>query len=1275
MNYKLDADRLWTRHSNTWRFYLLNLNEDIETLALRNFEINSGTVRGDDPEGRRRIKPIKNILFAYPVEKVSDVKPHIEKTQPSKSVPKMQLNKGELRQALKENIVLTMRGGYVIRGKLQKFDDYRLFMRVGNTDMQVYRYGLLKLKKETVPNQTKTNDRSKTRKKRQPEYVEANRPKKKAPSQTKTNDRNETRKKRHPERVEANRPKKEKVPSQTKTNNLHELRKKRERWVEANRENNFEEGIKHLLTDLYPDNAHFIYELLQNAEDAGASEVRFVLTDNNAKFEHNGNRLFSEKDVDAITSIGFSTKRDDPTKIGKFGIGFKAVFAYTATPEIESGEYHFQIRDMVVPNTEGLAPGALGEKETRFVFPFNNPKKSQDKARAEIEKNLRQLNENTLLFLSHIRKIEYHLPDGSGSGSLERREREQDRNRIEISVKRPEDLIPNSTHYLRFEKDVSVRDEKEGKLKKCRIAVAFGMEKSEGRGWRIIPLNPGQVCIYFPAVKETSELRFHMHAPFASTVARDSVRECHANTELLSHLANLIAESMSTIRDQGLLDTEFLRVLPNDMDNLSANYLPIQKKLIRAFNHKKLTPMKQGGHAAASGLYRGSQELSDLIQDGDLARLLGEGGSLPLWVAEPRLIRKRDERGRYVQDTNAQRQNERISNFLTMLDISEWTIEDFIEELKARGDIAIAWMQEKSDDWHQRLYVLLGDFLSSTSLYSHLSRERKEKLFPLRIVRCMDGNYRTGDSCHFLDNAIEVEDNEHQEDFHYVARGVYSSGQNKDQQEKAYEFLKGIGVREVDEAEQVKLILRQRYVKGTINLRKPHHKRDLERFIALVDKEPDKAALFNHYYIFELDNGHWGQPSSHVFVDSPYLNTGLKTYYEAIGEKSEHFRRAISLKYTESDIDSKRLGKFAEEVGAQTKLEIFKHRISEDHPQCYWFLMATGGRFTDTGINEDYSIHEFKTLLSEPSIDKAKLIWRTMRSAPEHCLKARFRWNQSNELREARSSLVHCLKGTEWVPQQKNGRPIFVLPCEASIEHLPEDFSHESEQEWLRAIKFGKIARKQREEDDQRNQRAQEMGFSSADEAETMVEITNLLKQQGRSLDELLRDFGVPKRRAERLIIGLSDAAEKQYEIRARSIKSTGSTIDPRTRLRAQYTRFNNMECQMCRQNMPFKKRNSDEDYFEAVEALRPDHFPKEHEAQHLALCPECAAKYKEYVKKNRAARNVLYNLLKDSSEPEVRLELNDLAIRIWFDEKHWHDLKTVLHYYENVYKVENSTD
>jgi len=37
------------------------------------------------------------------------------------------------------------------------------------------------------------------------------------------------------------------------------------------------------------------------------------------------------------------------TLIGKFGAGFKSVFAVTKTPQIHSGEYHFKIRDFIIP--------------------------------------------------------------------------------------------------------------------------------------------------------------------------------------------------------------------------------------------------------------------------------------------------------------------------------------------------------------------------------------------------------------------------------------------------------------------------------------------------------------------------------------------------------------------------------------------------------------------------------------------------------------------------------------------------------------------------------------------------------------------------------------------------------------------------------------------------------------------------------------------------------------------------------------------------------------
>lgn len=1106
---------------------------------------------------------------------------------------------------------------------------------------------------------------------------------------------------------------------------INQLAEKRKRWVEANRENDFEDGIKNLLTDLYPDNAHFTYELLQNAEDAGASKVQFDLNTDRLEFEHNGDRLFEIEDVTSITSIGVSTKRNDPTSIGKFGIGFKAVFAYTATPEIESGPFHFRIRDMVVPDTAGLAPGALGEKRTRFVFPFDNSEKSSEKARAEIETKLRQLNENTLLFLSNIRRIEYRLPD-STTGSLERRESKNDESQIEIAVTRPGNIVPDSIHYLRFQREVDVRDEDTGELKRCQIAVAFGMDKPQNQDGKIISLNPGQVCIYFPAESETSKLRFHLHAPFASTVARAHVRrDSAANEKLRDHLADLVAESMGTIRDQGLLDVEFLATLPNSSDDISPFYLPILERLVKEFKTKKLVPMAQGGHAVTSECYRDQRNLSDLIDDEDLTTLLDKNKSQPIWVKNPPPPR-RDEKGQFVRDERARQQNEKISNFLTMLGISEWTIEDLIEVLDDQSDSVAGWLKGKQDEWHQSLYVLLGDFLSGApSNPFYIARERREKLFNLCIIRCGDGEYRVGNDCHFIDDSVESDDSlqndftvlvegspsesqeeeTYEENFHYVDSNIYSSGSNRNQQEKARKFLESIGVRKVDDVERVKAILEKRYRKGSLKPREG----DMEKFMALVENQPEKNSLFKNYFIFEVDlerdGSKWFCKPSAVYIDSPYLDTSLTVYHSALDEDSDFFKRALSPNYVESGIDLKRFGEFAVAVGAQTNLKIIDRKVSSEHPEYEDIVLKAPGQFrSDTYTSVDYTIAEFRILLEAPSVNKSKLIWRTMTDTlSAHHLQARYSRNRSQPDRVRTSSLVHELRSAKWVPQ-KNGDTIsFVQPCDASIERLPEGFIHKTGQKWLDAIEFGKTANKQREESAQRDQQAKNFGFDSSEEAELFVKLRQVLKNEDIAVDDVISQYSSqnndikpdfptstvrrPELRKKRVLEQLENAPEKSYEERERRERDSKMEIDQRTSLIKWYTNESGeMICQICKEEMPFKKTDG-EYYFTAVEALTTrfkddelpeNHFPKEYEAQYLALCPECEARY-DYFARTAAGRIKLMEELRDqlmnSDDLEVPVCLGELETSIRFVEAHLHDLKAVLHYYENPQDTEDTTD
>ena len=1080
---------------------------------------------------------------------------------------------------------------------------------------------------------------------------------------------------------------------------IEQLSEKRKELRQQLIENEAMEGFKGLLTLLYSDKVHFIYELLQNAEDAKASEVKFFLNTDRLEFEHNGHELFTIEDVDSITNIGSSTKADDVTNIGKFGIGFKAVFAYTSTPEIESGPFHFRIHDMFVPETEDLTPGSLGQKRTRFIFPFDNPEKPPEMASADIKAKLHQLDANTLLFLSNICKIEYQFPDLT-NGYLKRIESTNDKNRIEISTMRPGNLVPDSIHYLKFTKDVDVQDE-DGRLKPCRIAIAFSLDKPEKGEWKIKPLNPGQVSIYFPAAKEPSNLLFHLHAPFASTVARDSVRDCPANDELRNHISELIAESMTTIHSRGLLDVDFLATLPNDKDQIRYFYQPILKRLVEEFNTKKLVPMKQGEYAIASGSYRtarGERTLSDLINDQDLTTLLEKGDSLPLWIANPPQI------------------NQREDNFLSMLDISEWTIEDLIEVLETQSDTVIEWLKQKSDEWHQELYAFLQD---------NLSNYYETELQKLCIVHCVDGIYRVGSECHFSSSDIDSdedlftvstevddegkteshEEESQEENFYYVSNAVYSSGNNKNQQESARKFLETIGVTEVNETERVKVILKQRYSRDSI---KPQDE-DMKRFIDLVNEKPETKSIFKDYYIFEIDlqrdNKRLFRRPSGVFVDSPYLNTGLTAYFETIDEDSDSFKRALSPNYAkpESRVDSEDIGKFAEVVGAQTKLETVEQRIPSEHPQSDYLYSAPGDKESYYSINEDYIIPEFSILLNMLSIDKSKLIWRTMSYLPESYLKSRYRKNASNNCHYGYSSVVHQLRNAKWVPQNDGVSISFVCSCNASIDNLPEGFPYETGQEWLEAIEFSKTATEQKAEYIDRNQKARDFGFDSGDDAEECADFYRQCKEKGMSIDDLKSELGFrsskvnpdfptspvrnPEYRRKRILEKIKNAPKKEYVEKIRNMRGTKEDIDQRTSLKEWYMNdLGEMVCQICRKVMPFKKTDG-EYYFVAIEALTirfmndqlpENHFLKELEAQYLALCPECAARYDYFVRAVKDGVTVmeeLRNHLINSEDMEFPLKLGELDTSIRFVEAHFKDLKAALHYYENPHDAKDSTD
>ncbi|XP_074631900.1 sacsin-like [Acropora palmata] len=117
--------------------------------------------------------------------------------------------------------------------------------------------------------------------------------------------------------------------------------------------------LTHILRSIlerYPDGGQILKEIIQNADDAGATKVSFLLDSRPdfygrnslynpslAKFQGpalyaQNDALFEESDWENLQRLMQSNKKDDPLKVGRFGIGFNSVYHMTDLPSIVSGD-------------------------------------------------------------------------------------------------------------------------------------------------------------------------------------------------------------------------------------------------------------------------------------------------------------------------------------------------------------------------------------------------------------------------------------------------------------------------------------------------------------------------------------------------------------------------------------------------------------------------------------------------------------------------------------------------------------------------------------------------------------------------------------------------------------------------------------------------------------------------------------------------------------------------------------------------------------------------
>ncbi len=304
-----------------------------------------------------------------------------------------------------------------------------------------------------------------------------------------------------------------------------------------------EDRSKDILSSLYSNNTHFIYELLQNAEDAKAERVCFKLEKDRLIFEHNGTP-FTIEDFKAITNIGNSTKRGGQ-KIGKFGIGFKSVYSISDSPHIYSGEFSVKIINYNVPvEIEDISR----EKDlTVFIFPIKDAKIFKD-----IENALRDISLETILFLEKIQSIETNIIN------IKSRIHKKLTNNFFIEIKK-ENNFDNS--QLQHKQYFYYTNNK-------KISIVFLMENG-----RLIKAPNTKINVYFPTEID-SHLNFYINAPFETSPTRESIIKNEAsdfNRNLWGFVISCYISCLKKIKELNLVTANFIDILPIDTRDYFTN--------------------------------------------------------------------------------------------------------------------------------------------------------------------------------------------------------------------------------------------------------------------------------------------------------------------------------------------------------------------------------------------------------------------------------------------------------------------------------------------------------------------------------------------------------------------------------------------------------------------------------------------------------------------------------------------------------------------------------
>ncbi len=357
--------------------------------------------------------------------------------------------------------------------------------------------------------------------------------------------------------------------------------------------------------DLYSDDLHFVYELIQNAQDNTYKDgviphLKFILLEDDPTNSDgtegclcvvNNEEGFSEADIKSICSAGKSTKKQKKVEgfIGEKGIGFKSVFKVTSFPHIFSNGFKFKFLSedkltglsYIIPYWVDNAPDIVKENEasTCILLPLQRGKYQSIKDSLEVHKP------EIVLFLDKLKRVEIDIPSENHKAIFD----EKLENDVLTLSSTVANEAPKLQEFFIARKLVlvpnDINEEKRDGVTERTISIALPLQKYDS-------LN---VYAYLPTEMK-SGLPFIVNADFLLTASREGINKTKWNRWLLEELAEFASDVIVKLAKSESIGIKVYGFIPYlvDVTKAGPHFLNVAAGILHKLKEKEFIRNDKG---------------------------------------------------------------------------------------------------------------------------------------------------------------------------------------------------------------------------------------------------------------------------------------------------------------------------------------------------------------------------------------------------------------------------------------------------------------------------------------------------------------------------------------------------------------------------------------------------------------------------------------------------------------------------------------------------------